>query len=72
MGHHAEPTMEEVKKVTKIQELQEVCRPVMDYIEQHKNEISEVAISRNRITARKEVMLVVTVPEETISKPKRR
>lgn len=57
------------EKMTRMQELQEVCKPVIDYIEQHSNEISEVIISRNRITASQEVMVAI-VPEEIIREHK--
>ena len=49
--------------MTRIQELQEVCRPVRDYIEQHRDEISSVIISEDKITASKDVMVVITIPE---------
>ena len=49
--------------MTRIQELQEVCKPVKDYIEQH-NEISMITISENRITASKDVMIVITELEK--------
>ena len=45
--------------MTRIQELQEVCKPVIDYIEQHRDEISSVTISEDQITAGKEVMAII-------------
>jgi len=46
--------------VTRIQELQEICKPVIDYIKQHRDEISSVTISEDQITADKDVMVIIT------------